>query len=414
LTAFVPAAGYATSSNCTFTGAQGHELSARLERPDGPIVGTALFAHCFTCGKDLRVERQLTRALTSQGFAVLSFDFTGLGRSGGDFADSSFSADVADLHAAADYLSTTIAPPVLLVGHSLGGCAVLSAAPLLPSVRAIATIGAPADPEHVQRLLDGDLEAVRREGSGTVTIAGRKFTVSRSFLEDLQRSSPRGALADFQGATLFLHAPRDAIVGIDNADELYHAASHPKSFVSLDDADHLLTSDSDAIYVASVIAVWAGRYIGQDTNGQAQPTGYHVEEVTARNHGGYFTTLDTRGSRYAADQELSKGGTERGPTPYDFLAMALAACTSMTLRVYADRKGWSLDTIEVTVRHRRVHADDCQAPGGTCRVDHFEQDIRLPESLTDDQRAVLLSAARRCPVHNTLKSEAEIRTQLTT
>lgn len=238
-----------------------HQLSARLECPDGAIRGTALFAHCFTCSKDLRVERQLITALTSQGFAVLSFDFAGLGRSGGDFADSSFSADVADLRAAADYLAETVVAPSLLVGHSLGGAAVLSAAPSLPSVKAVATIGAPADPAHVLHLLDGDLDPIRRDGSAPVTISGRTFTVGKSFLDDLRTRDPRERIAGFNGATMIMHAPHDELVGIDNAERLHHAARHPKSFVSLDDADHLLTSEGDAQYVATLISAWAERYL---------------------------------------------------------------------------------------------------------------------------------------------------------
>lgn len=248
-------------TTCTFPNADGHDLAARLETPDGPALGAAIFAHCFTCSKDLRVERQLIRALTDQGFAVLSFDFAGLGRSEGEFVDSTFSANVGDLLSAAEYLTEAVAAPALLVGHSLGGAAVLSVAPDLPSVRAVATIGAPADPAHVTHLLEGDLDQIDRDGSAPVTIGGRSITVGRAFVEDLRRHEPAARSAAFRGATLIMHSPLDELVGIDNAELIYDATRHPKSFVSLDDADHLLTDEADATYAATVIAAWSGRYL---------------------------------------------------------------------------------------------------------------------------------------------------------
>lgn len=248
-------------STCTFPNARGHELAARLETPDRPALGAAIFAHCFTCSKHLRVERQLIRALTDQGFAVLSFDFAGLGRSEGEFEDTTFSANVTDLEAAAAHLSEAVAPPSLLVGHSLGGAAVLSVAPDLPSVRAVATIGAPADPAHVKHLFDGHLDTIERDGSAPVTIGGRRITVGRDFVEDLERHEPAARSEQFRGATLIMHSPRDEVVGIDNAEIIYDATRHPKSFVSLDDADHLLTEEADATYAAAVIAAWSGRYV---------------------------------------------------------------------------------------------------------------------------------------------------------
>ncbi|MDJ0314642.1 bifunctional alpha/beta hydrolase/OsmC family protein [Arthrobacter sp. H35-D1] len=414
-----------TSNTCTFTGDRGHQLSARLERPDGPIRGSALFAHCFTCSKDLRVERQLTQALAEQGYAVLSFDFAGLGRSGGDFADSSFSADVADLRAAARYLSETVAAPALLVGHSLGGAAVISAAPDLPSVRAVATIGAPADTAHVLGLLDGDLDAVRRVGSAPVTIGGRTFTVGRSFLDDLEQGNPRDRIAEFDGATMILHAPLDALVGIENAELLYRAARHPKSFVSLDDADHLLTKEADAHYTATVIAAWAERYLPVTPEGipgaeilgggvsGAGGEGYNVAGATARNGGGFVTRLESRGFVLAADEPSESGGTETGPTPYDYLAMALASCTAMTMRVYADRKGWQIGELDAHVQHDRIHASDCrECEHSNGRIDRLHRTLELPEDLSDDQRDALVRIADRCPVHLTLEGQIEVHTTL--
>ncbi len=404
-----------TSSTCIFTGDGGHQLAARLERPDGPVRGSALFAHCFTCSKDLRAERQLTQALAAQGYAVLSFDFAGLGRSGGDFADSSFSANVADLRAAASYLAETSLAPSLLVGHSLGGAAVISVAPSLPSVHAVATIGAPADPAHVLHLLDGDLDAVRRDGSAPVSIAGRTFTIGKSFLDDLEQVDPRHRVAEFNGATMIMHAPLDAFVGIENAELLYRAARHPKSFVSLDDADHLLTKEDDARYAATVIAAWAGRYLPVTTASTPRTSseGYDRPGAGAQNNGGFVTRLEARGFVLAADEPSESGGTETGPTPYDYLAMALASCTAMTMRAYAERKGWQIGELGAHVQHDRVHANDCRdCEHGSGRIDRLHRTLELPQELSDDERDALVRIADRCPVHLTLEGQIEVHTIL--
>ena len=403
-----------TSSTCTFTGDGGHQLSARLERPDGPARGSALFAHCFTCSKDLRAERQLTQALTAQGYAVLSFDFAGLGRSGGDFADSSFSADVADLRAAASYLAERVAAPSLLVGHSLGGAAVISVAPSLPSVRAVATIGAPADPAHVLHLLDGDLDAVRRDGSAPVTIAGRTFTIGRSFLDDLEQGDPRDRVSEFNGASMIMHAPLDAFVGIENAELLFRAARHPKSFVSLDDADHLLTKENDARYAATVIAAWAERYLpAAASTPRTGREGYDRPGAAAHNSGGFVTRLETRGFVLTADEPSEAGGTETGPTPYDYLTMALASCTVMTMRAYAERKGWQIGELGAHVEHDRVHANDCRdCEHSSGRIDRLHRTLDLPDDLTAEQRGALAHIADRCPVHLSLEGQIEVHTTL--
>jgi uncharacterized OsmC-like protein/pimeloyl-ACP methyl ester carboxylesterase len=399
-----------TSSTCTFTNDRGHELSARLERPDGTPVATALFAHCFTCSKDLRVERQITRALTDQGIAVLSFDFAGLGRSGGDFADATFSCDVADLRAAAAYLGDVLWAPALLVGHSLGGTAVISAAPDIDGARAVATIAAPADPAHVEHLLD-DAGRIRREGSATVTIAGRTFTVRRSFLEDLGRQQPRVQLGRYDGALLVFHSPADEVVEIGNAEELYRAARHPKSFVSLDRADHLVSDQRDAAYLAAVTAAWASRYITDGDLGRGDADSYDDNLLTATNDSGLRTTISARGFTLLADEPSSVGGTERGPTPYDYVSAGLASCTAMTLRMYASRKDWPLSSVEATVTHDRVHADDC----ANCehvegRIDLFERRLRIAGDLDEAQRAKLIEIADKCPVHRTLEGQIEIHT----
>ena len=403
----------ASSTTCTFPSPRGHQLSARLERPAGAPLGAAIFAHCFTCSKDLRVARQLTRALTAQGFAVLSFDFTGLGSSDGDFAESTFSADVEDLRAAADYLTEAVAAPSLLVGHSLGGAAVLSAAPDLPKVLAVVTIGAPADPAHVRRVIKGDVDAILRDGSAPATVGGRTFTIGRSFLEDLERQEPLAAIAGFGGATLIMHSPIDQIVGIDNAEAIYRAARHPKSFISLDKADHLLTDETDAEYVATVIAAWVQRYLDDTraTSLTADQDRYRDVGAFAVNSGGLTTHLRTRGFTLTADEPGSVGGEERGPTPYDFLTLALASCTSMTLRMYGDRKGWPLDEVETVVTHQRVHADDCaECEHKEGHIDLLRRSVRLTGDLDDDQRAAFLRIADRCPIHRTLQGSLEIPT----
>lgn len=368
-----------------------------------------LFAHCFTCGKDLPVEKQLTDALTEQGFAVLSFDFAGFGGSSGRFVESTYAADIGHLQAAARYLAEVLTPPSVLVGHSLGGTAVLSAAHLIPSVRAVATIGAPADPAHVRQLLVGDLDAAYRDGSAPVKIAGRTFSVGRAFLEELDRASPQDQIAEFDGATLIMHDPRDQIVGIENAETLYRAARHPKSFVSLDDAGHLLTRPVDAAYVATVIGAWASRYLANDmVISTDSPRPKHV--VSARSSEGLSTQLTVGDGTFWADEPVSLGGTATGPTPYDYLSMALAACTLMTLRLYAGRKKWDIGEIEVTVAHRKSHATDClDCEQGSAKIDKFDIQLRLPEGLTDDQRASLERIAGRCPVHRTLDSPVEVK-----
>jgi putative redox protein len=410
----------ADSSTCTFAGGRGTRLHARLERPSegAAIRATAVFAHCFTCSKDLKVERRITAALTARGIAVLSFDFAGLGRSEGEFADSTYSADVGDLVAAAGYLAETIAPPTLMVGHSLGGAAVLSAALELPGVAAVATIGAPSDPGHVAHLLSGDLDRIRAEGEATVTIAGRSFTVGAGFLEDLEGQRLLERIARLEAALIFFHSPQDATVDVENARRLYEAARHPKSFVSLDGADHLLTAERDARYVAGVIAAWAERYLPAEGAVPAQETtagddAYGDATAVARNRGGFATDVEVRGTTLRVDEPADAGGTETGPTPYDHLTAALAACTSMTLRVVAGRRGIALDEVVTSVTHDRVHARDCaECEHHEGRIDQFTRRIRMTGDLSADDRALLLQMADRCPVHRTLEGQIEVRTRL--
>ena len=399
-----------TTSRCTFDSPRGHELSARLDVPQGRAVrGAAVFAHCFTCSKDLKVEKEIAQALTREGFAVLAFDFTGLGRSGGELSGSSFSADVEDLVAAAQYLGESVAPTSLLVGHSLGGAAVLAAAPRIESVAAVATIGAPADPGHVEHLLSAGLEEIDREGQAEISIGGRPFTIGRSFVEDLRTHRLVNTLPSLGKALLVMHSPLDQTVGIDNARIIHDAAKHPKSFVSLDHADHLLSDPRDAHYAAGVIAAWAERYLPSPQ--VAGSTTYDEAGATAVTKGTLETDVTSRGYLLRVDEPEEAGGHETGPTPYDLLAGALASCTTLTLRIYADRKGYPLTAARATVTHDRVHAKDCnECEHEAGRIEKFDKTLVLEGDLTDDQRADLLRVADKCPVHKTLHGQNEVHT----
>jgi uncharacterized OsmC-like protein/alpha/beta superfamily hydrolase len=395
------------SSSCTFVNARGQQLSARVDRPaHGRARATALFAHCFTCSKDLRVERQLISALTTHDVTVMSFDFAGLGRSEGDLA--AFSADVADLRAAAAWLREHETAPSLLVGHSLGGTAAVCAAPDIPEVTAVATIAAPADPAHMLGLLDADVGEIRAEGAAEVRIAGRTFTISRSFVEELERARPERQLRRFGGALLVLHSPIDEVVEVEQASILWRSATHPKSFVSLDTADHLVSDPDDAAYAAGVVGAWAARYLPA-----APRDRYDDATVVARNGrgDGLTTTMTTRGFTLRTDEPIDVGGGEEGPTPYDHLGAALAGCTAMTIRMYADHKGLPLTSVEARVTHDRVHADDCADCEHTVgRVDRFERTLSFDGDLDEAQRDRLREIADRCPVHRTLDGQIEVHT----
>ncbi len=396
----------------TFPGALGEELSARLELPSrGYPRATALFAHCFTCSKDLRTAVAITRELANAGFAVLRFDFTGLGESDGDFADTDFTSNIDDLVAAARWVEREYEAPSLLVGHSLGGAAVLCAKASLPSVRAVATIGAPSDPAHVLEHVAEKEEEIRATGEATVTLAGRPFTIRASFLDDLEAATVGDSLAELDAALLVMHSPIDPTVGIENARRIYDAAKHPKSFVSLDTADHLLSDRADAEYAARVLGVWAGRYVPEMVSIEASEPQHEAADDDSRVHvhtgtGGYETSVEVRGHHSVADEPEALGGTDRGPTPYEYLLAGLGACTSITLRMYADRKGWALDDIGIRLRHVKlpktaVKSDEVDSP--TAPTDRVERDIVLGGDLDADQRERLIEIADRCPVHRTLE-----------
>jgi putative redox protein len=395
----------------TFPGHDGAALAARLDLPDGPVVATALFAHCFTCGKDIAAARRIAARLTASGIAVLRFDFTGLGHSQGEFANTSFSSNVGDLHAAAEALAARGMAPEIVIGHSLGGAAVLRAAPDIASAKAVVTIGAPFDPGHVTHNFDDALEAIARDGSAEVSLGGRKLRIGRAFVEDVSDARLGASIGALGRALLVLHAPRDETVGIDNATRIFTAARHPKSFVTLDDADHLVSRPADAEYAAEVIGAWVGRYV--DLTRPAPPIGAPegVTRVSEAEAGGFAQDVVAGGVHHiVADEPESYGGANLGMTPYQLLAASLGACTSMTLRMYADRKGLPLEHVTVDVTHAKMHAQD--APSGSGRIDRFHRRIVLKGPLNDAQRARLLEIADRCPVHRTLEGGATIESEL--
>lgn len=405
------------SEKAEFPGASGALLAARLERPSGKPRAYALFAHCFTCSKDVFAAKRISQGLAEKGIAVLRFDFTGLGNSEGDFANTNFSSNVGDLVAAAEWLSGNHGGPDFLIGHSLGGAAVLAAAAHLPDVKAVATIGAPSDPGHVEHLVSSASEAIERDGEAEVTLAGRSFRITRQFLEDIRGQSLKEELGRMRKAILVCHAPFDDTVSIDNASEIFVAAKHPKSFLSLDDADHLLSRRSDAAYVAEVLSAWATRYIGTEEAAAAAggpPISPDGAWVVFEEGSGKFLQHATDGRLdLIADEPPSFGGDGKGPTPYDFLSIGLGACTSMTIRMYADRKKWPVARVAVRVAQSKIHAQDCaDCETREGKVDRFEREIRIEGTLDADQRARLLEIADKCPVHRTLHRRNDIVTRL--
>ena len=396
----------------SFPGHAGDQLAARLDMPDGPHLATALFAHCFTCGKDITAARRIAARLAGMGIAVLRFDFTGLGHSDGEFGNTTFTSNVGDLVNAAKHLTDKGMAPTMLIGHSLGGAAVLKAAGEIESIKAVVTIGAPFDPEHVTHNFGDALDKIKADGKAEVNLAGRPFIIGKDFVDDVEGTVLKDSVHNLGKALLVMHAPRDETVSIDNAAGIFVAAKHPKSFVTLDDADHLVSRTEDAEYAADVIAAWAGRYL--DLRPPAPPIGAPegVVRVSEADAAGFLQDVNS-GPRHhtVADEPLAYGGTNRGMSPYGFLSAGLGACTSMTVRMYARRKGWPLDHVSVDVSHDKVHAQDAET-SKEVRIDSFKRELRLEGDLTAEQRQRLLEIADKCPVHRTLEHGARVETVL--
>jgi uncharacterized OsmC-like protein/alpha-beta hydrolase superfamily lysophospholipase len=396
-----------------FRNAQGHTLAALLDRPDGPIRAVALFAHCFTCGKSNRAARHIADGLKLHGIAVLRFDFTGLGASEGEFANTTFSSNVDDLVAAADHLRTTLMAPAILIGHSLGGAAVLAAAHRIAEARAVVTIAAPFDPAHVVGLFGERIAELDNKDEVEVTLAGRPFRIRRSLLDDIAQQNLKPLIADLHKALLMFHSPTDDTIGIDNASQIFLAAKHPKSFISLTGADHLISRASDAAYVARVISAWADRYLDMAVDAEpAADTPPGTVAVRETRRGKFEQEVILGKHRLLADEPVKDGGLDSGPGPYDLLLAALGACTAMTVRLYADLKQIPLKRTQVRLRHEKIYAKDCaECETKEGKIDHIDRAITFEGDLTAEQRARLMEIADKCPVHRTLKSEVDIRTK---
>ncbi len=396
----------------TFKNKEGDTLVGRLELPaDRNPHNFALFAHCFTCGKNLSAIKHISRALTANGFGVLRFDFTGLGESEGDFAESNFSGNIEDLVAAAEFLKEHHKSPTLLIGHSLGGAAALYAAPNIPSIKAVATIAAPSNPTHVKRLLKGSLEDIEQLGAAIVKLGEREFTIKKQFLDDLDKTPLSEVIQTLNKSILIMHSPQDNLVGIKNAEEIYKAGRHPKSFISLDGADHLLTDQNDSRYVGQVIAQWANRYI--DIENEKLPDTHHQVVASLGASDGFTTRMKVGNHYQTADEPIKVGGNDFGPSPYELVSAGLAACTAMTLHMYAKRKKWPLANVEVHTSHSKIHSEDCEdCESPTAKLDTFERELKLTGDLDESQKNRLLEIADKCPVHRTLHATVRVNTKL--
>ncbi|GJL97866.1 MAG: osmotically inducible protein C [Hyphobacterium sp.] len=397
-----------------FAGTFGDNLAARLELPSGTPRAFALFAHCFSCSKDILAAGRISRRLAGDGIAVLRFDFTGLGNSEGDFANTNFSSNIDDLVRAAEFLAAEYSAPSILIGHSLGGSAVIAAAHRIDAVKAVVTIGAPADASHVTTQFIDSVDEIRENGEAKVSLGGRPFTIKNQFLDDIDGQTLEHSLSALKRPVLICHSPIDATVGVENASRLFAAAMHPKSFLSLDDADHLLSRVADADHVADVVSAWVERYVStRQTSTPPKPVkdGVVVQET---GNGKFQSWVVNQDFVLLADEPQSVGGMGSGMTPYGYVSAGLAACSSMTIRMYADHKKIPLDRVTVTVIHNKSHVEDCESceAGKSVKIDVFDKEIRLEGKLSEEDRQRLLEIAGRCPVHRTLHSEVKVRSRL--
>jgi len=387
----------------------GQNISAVQESPLITPIAYAIFAHCFTCSKDLTAVRNITRSLNTEGIGVLRFDFTGLGESEGEFSDTNFSSNVDDLITVFDYMKENNTTPQIIIGHSLGGTAVLMAASKIPELKAVATISAPADPSDVLKLFGNNVEEIKQKGYTKVNIGGRPFRIKKQFVEDIENTDLPTVIANLKKSILVLHSPQDNIVDIKNATNIYVRAKHPKSFVSLDGADHLLSNTKDSKYAGKVIAAWASKYIiARESQFESPET---VDVQIGEN--GYTTDIMAYGHPITADEPESAGGNDLGPSPYGLLLSSLGACTGITLKMYANRKNWELEEVLIHLSHDKIYADDCrECDTKIGKIDKIERKIKLNGKLDDKQKQRLMEIADRCPVHRTLHSEILVKTSM--
>ena len=396
----------------TFYNKEGQQLEGRLELPANQLPHNfVLFAHCFTCNKNLLAIKNISKSLSSNGFGVLRFDFTGLGESEGDFADTNFSGNVEDLVAAAEYLQDTYKAPSLLIGHSLGGAAAIIAASEIASIKAIATIAAPSNPVHVKNLLRSNVEEINLKGKAVVNIGGRDFTIKKQFLEDLETRTLAQIVRELRKPILIMHSPQDQIVAIKNAEEIYVAAHHPKSFISLDGADHLLSDKKDSSYAGSVISGWAKRYLEIPQDKRISSEYQVVASLDASD--GFSTSMKVGNHYMMADEPEEFGGNDFGPSPYELVSAGLSACTAMTIQMYVKRKGWDLQNVEVHTSYSKSHAEDCQdCESPRAKIDTFHRELKLSGSIDEKQTQRIQEIADKCPVHKTLHSETQVITRV--
>ena len=401
------------SKRLQFQNSHGQKLAAYLDLPvDGKTYNYAIFAHCFTCGKNLKIGYYISRALTQHHIAVLRFDFTGLGESEGEFSETNFSSNIADLKSAAKFLAEEYEAPRILIGHSIGGTASLAAAQGIPSCRAVTIIASPFEPIHIMDHFAKEKDLIEEQGEALIKLGGQTFTINRQFLDDLYVTDMHKVINDLNRPLLILHSPQDATVDIENAGRIYQAARHPKSFISLDNADHLLLREEDACYTGAMIAIWASKYLDIDRQPPPQLNDAGVV-ITSTGKEGYYTEIDANGHSIIADEPQSAGGTDQGASPYDLLSASLGACTGMTLRMYADRKGWPLDEVNIRLEHKKIHAADCDnCPDANTMIDSITREIELIGKLTDEQKERLVEIANRCPVHRTLQERVNVTTRL--
>jgi uncharacterized OsmC-like protein/alpha/beta superfamily hydrolase len=399
------------SQKLEFKNSEGINLKGILDLPsDQKAQNYAIFAHCFTCNKNLLAVKHISTALTSSGIAVLRFDFTGLGESDGDFADSNFSSNLTDLVDVANYLKENFKAPSLLVGHSLGGAAAIFAAANIGSIKAVATIGAPSDPSHVSHLFGENIQSINKDGYANVQLSGREFKIKKQFLDDINNQNMKNILRNYNKALLIMHSPQDNLVGVEHAANIYKAALHPKSFISLDDADHLLTNKADSLYAGQMIATWAKRYLDQNAETSLK-SDYNT--VVFNKDESFTSEIKTGDHRLVADEPESFGGNNFGPSPYELLNSALGACTAMTLRMYANRKKWALNTVKVHLNHNKDYAEDCDnCETNSSKIDVFDRIIEIDGDLTKEQKIKLMEIANKCPVHKTLHNKVEVRSKL--